>query len=122
MKKSSHVSVIFLSSFAAAIMTGCGDDGDWSEAHWVEAKRCVDNHNIVVEDRLCDETSSSRGGSHGGHSFYYGGRGYYPGEVASGGGRVPQGGVRYASTSQIPRGGFGSTGKAFVSRGGLIGS
>jgi hypothetical protein len=114
MKKSSKVSLTFLSSFAAALMTGCGgDSGDW-----VEAKRCIDNNNVVVEDRLCDEKSGARSGAHGGHYFYYGGRGYYPGDIATGGGRVPQGGVRYASPSHIPRGGFGATGRAFVGRSG----
>ncbi len=114
MKKSAQVSLIFLSSFAAAVMNGCdsNDGGDW-----VEAKRCVDNNNVVVEDRMCDEPSG-RSGGHGSHFFYYGGRGYYPGNIASGGGRVPQGGVRYESPSRVPRGGFGSTGKAFVSRAG----
>ena len=115
MKKSAKVTAAFLSSFAAAIMNGCDDGGDW-----VEAKRCFDNDNVVVEDRWCEQKNSSgvRGG--GFHSYYYGGRGYYPGDVASGGGRVPQGGVSYRSASSIPRGGFGATGKAFVSRGGSI--
>jgi hypothetical protein len=117
MKKSAKVTVALLSSFAAAIMNGCDDGGDW-----VEAKRCVDNDNVVVEDRWCEQTNSSgvRGG--GFHSYYYGGRGYYPGDVASGGGRVPQGGVSYRSSSSIPRGGFGANGKTFVSRGGSISS
>ena len=44
MKKSAKVTVALLSSFAAAIMNGCDDGGDW-----VEAKRCVDNDNVVVE-------------------------------------------------------------------------
>lgn len=116
MKKSSKVTVTFLSSFAAAMMNGCGDDGDW-----VEAKRCVDNNNVVVEDRWCEQTSNSGAHGAGYHSYYYGGRGYYPGEIVSGGGRVPQGGVSYRSASSIPRGGFGATGKAFVSRSGSIG-
>jgi hypothetical protein len=118
MRKSSQVTVAFLSSFAAAVMNGCGNDG----GDWVEAKRCVDNNNLVVEDRLCDETTH-RSGAHGGRYFhYYGGRGYYPGDIASGGGQVPQGGVRYESPSRVPRGGFGATGRAFVSRGGSISS
>ena len=111
MKKSAKVSLIFLSSIAAAAMNGCGgdDDGDW-----VEAKRCVDSNNIVVEDRLCDDTGPNRHY----YSHYYGGHGYYRGDRAYGGGRVAQSGVTYANPSQVSRGGFGSTGKAFVSRGG----
>ncbi|MGH7816296.1 MAG: hypothetical protein ACREOR_02810 [Candidatus Binatia bacterium] len=118
MKKSAKVTLAFLSSFAAAVMNGCdsNDSGDW-----VEAKRCVDHNTVVVEDRLCDETIG-RGGGHGGYYHYYGGRGYYPGDIATGGGRIGQPGVSYRSPSQVARGGFGSTGKAFVSRGGSIGS
>lgn len=118
MKKSAKVTVAFLSSLATAVMNGCGEGGDW-----VEAKRCVNNDNLVVEDRWCEDTGGNTGNRGVGyHSYYYGGRGYYPGEVAAGGGRVPQGGVNYRSASSIPRGGFGATGKAFVSRGGSIGS
>lgn len=119
MKRSAKVTVAFLSSFAAAVMNSCGDDGDW-----VEAKRCVDSNNVVAEDRMCEQPPQSSTGTHGRvyHSYYYGGRGYYPGDVVSGGGHAPQSGVNYRSTSSMPRGGFGSTGKAFVSRGGSISS
>ena len=110
MKKSAKVTLIFLSSFAAAVMNGCNkdDDGDW-----VEAKRCVDNNNVVVDENLC-QTSGPH--THY-YSHYYGGHGYYVGERAYGGGRVAQAGVNYASPSHIARGGFGSTGRAFVSHG-----
>jgi len=110
MKKSAKVTLAFLSSFAAAVMNGCDSDKD---GDWVEAKRCVDNNNVVVEDRLC-ETSGPQ--SHF-YSHYYGGHGYYLGDRAYGGGRVAQSGVSYASPSHIARGGFGSTGRAFVSSG-----
>jgi hypothetical protein len=114
MKKSAKINLVFLSSFAAGVLNGCGrEDGDW-----VEAKRCVNPDNVVVEDRWCED-QSPRGGF---YHHYYGGRGYYPGEVASGGGRIPQSGVNYTSPSRIPRGGFGSTGKAFVGHGSSIGS
>ena len=80
MKKSAKVTLMFLSSFAAAVMNGCGkDDGDW-----VEAKRCVDNNNVVVDDGFC-ETSGSRGHY---YSHYYGGHGYYTGDRVYGGGRI----------------------------------
>ena len=110
MKKSAQVTLAFLSSFAAAVMNGCdsNDGGDW-----VEAKRCVDHDNVVVEDRLCDSDGPNRHY----YSHYYGGHGYYVGDRASGGGRVSQTGVNYASQSHIARGGFGSTGRAFVSGG-----
>ena len=118
MKKSAKVTVAFLSSVASAFMNGCGDDGDW-----VEAKRCVNNSNVVVEDSWCEDPARSSGRTGAGyHSYYYGGRGYYPGDVVSGGGHVAQSGVNYRSASQVPRGGFGATGKAFVSHGGSISS
>lgn len=110
MKKSAKVTLAFLSSFAAAVMNGCDSDKD---GDWVEAKRCVDNNNIVVEDRLCESSGPQ---SHF-YSHYYGGHGYYLGDRAYGGGRVAQSGVSYASPSHIARGGFGSTGRAFVSSG-----
>ena len=110
MKKSAKVTLAFLSSFAAAVMNGCdrNDGGDW-----VEAKRCVDQNTVVVEDRLC-ETSGPQ--SHY-YSHYYGGHGFYMGDRAYGGGRVAQPGVNYASPTHVARGGFGSTGRAFVSSG-----
>src|SRR5258706_8580411 len=110
MKKSAKVTLAFLSSFAAAVMNGCDNDNG---GDWVEAKRCVDNNNVVVEDHMCEASGPA---SHY-HSYYYGGHGYYMGERAYGGGRVVQSGVTYASPSHISRGGFGSTGKAFVSSG-----
>lgn len=115
MKKSAKVSLVFLSSFAAAVMNGCGgdDDGDW-----VEAKRCVDNNNVVVEDRLCETSGPHRHY----YSHYYGGHGYYMGDRAYGGGNVTKSGVNYTNANRVPRGGFSSTGKAFVSRGGSISS
>src|SRR5580765_4756364 len=110
MRRSAKVTLMFLSSFAAAVMNGCDkDDG----GDWVEAKRCVDNNNVVVDDRLC-ESSGSQGHF---YSHYYGGHGYYLGDRAYGGGRVAQSGVNYVSPSRVARGGFGSTGKAFVSHG-----
>jgi|SRR6266566_4788521 len=115
MKKSAKVTLMFLSSFAAAVMNGCGkDDG----GDWVEAKRCVDNNNVVVDDGFC-ETSGSRGHY---YSHYYGGHGYYTGDRVYGGGRAATPGTNYVSPSRIPRGGFGSTGRAFVSHSSSIGS
>ena len=111
MKKSAKVSLVFLSSFAAAVMNGCGSDDGGA---WVEAKRCVDHNNVVVEDRLCDGDGPNRHY----YSHYYGGHGYYMGDRAYGGGRVAQSGVTYTNPSHVPRGGFGSTGRAFVSHGG----
>jgi uncharacterized protein YgiB involved in biofilm formation len=111
MKKSAQVTLAFLSSFAAAVMNGC--DNDDAGGDWVEAKRCVDNNNVVVEERWCEAGGPA---SHY-YSHYYGGHGYYMGERAHGGGRFAQPGVNYTSPSHVARGGFGSTGRAFVSSG-----
>ncbi len=115
MKKSAKVTLAFLSSLAAAVMNGCdsNDGGDW-----VEAKRCVDHDNLVVDNELCEGDGPNRRL----YSHYYGGHGYYWGDRAYGGGRVPQPGVNYANPSHVPRGGFGSTGRAFVSHSSSIGS
>jgi uncharacterized protein YgiB involved in biofilm formation len=110
MKKSAQVTLAFLSSLAAAVMNGCDSDKD---GDWVEAKRCVDNNNVVVEERWCEAGGPA---SHY-YSHYYGGHGYYMGDRASGGGRFAQPGVNYTSPSHVARGGFGSTGRAFVSSG-----
>jgi hypothetical protein len=112
MKKSAKINLLFLSSFAAAVLEGCGGgDGDW-----VEAKRCADDNNIVVEDRWCEEggATGATGTTGPRYRYYYGGHGYYVGDRAYGGSRVAQPDVNYMSPSRIPRGGFGSTGKAFV--------
>ena len=115
MRRSAKVTLMFLSSFATAVVNGCDKDegGDW-----VEAKRCVDNNNIVVDESFC---KSSGPHTHY-YSHYYGGHGYYLGDRAYGGGRVAQSGVSYVSPSRVPRGGFGPTGKAFMSHGSYGGS
>ena len=118
MKKSAKVTVAFLSSVASAFMNGCGDDGDW-----VEAKRCVNNSNVVVEDSWCEDPARSSGRT---------GALIIPTTTAAAvttpatslaaAVMCAQSGVNYRSASQVPRGGFGATGKAFVSHGGSISS
>jgi len=120
MKKSAKVTVAFLSFIAAAVINGCNNDG---AGDWVEAKRCANNNNVVVEDSWCQDPAPSLSRTGGGfHSYYYCGRGDYPGDLVSGGGHVPQGGVSYQSAGRVPSSSFGSTGKAFVSRGRSISS
>ncbi|MBM4264077.1 MAG: hypothetical protein FJ143_10780 [Deltaproteobacteria bacterium] len=123
MKKSARVTLVLVSSLAATFMNGCGGSDDGGD--WVEAKRCVDNHDVVVEDRLCEQPAEQRGShstAHHVYRYYYGGGGYHPGDLAYGGGHIPRQGTNYINSSRVPRGGFGSTGKAFVSRGGSISS
>ena len=111
MRRSAKVTLMFLSSFAAAVMNGCDkDDG----GDWVEAKRCVDNNNVVVDDRFCE---ISRLPGRFLLALLWRPTVIILGDRAYGGGRVAQSGVNYVSPSRVPRGGFGSTGKAFVSHG-----
>ena len=83
------------------------------------AERCVDDSGRVVEDRYCEQNPSTA--PHPFH-WYYGGRGYYPGDIASGGGAAPGAGVTavrtsspgftpssVSSSSGVARGGFGAT-------------
>ena len=101
-----------------ALLTGCGAD------HRTEVKRCVDDQQRVVPDEQCEWTdgrspSSSAWGSHGGRFWYYGGRGYAPGDIATGGSRTPTPGltsVRPSAPGHLggpsARGGFGASGEA----------
>jgi hypothetical protein len=71
-------------------------------------QRCVDEHNVVVDDGLCGSQPGQQGKIAdrplgGVYRYYYGGTGtYYPGSVAAGGGYAPMPGASYATS----RGGF----------------
>jgi hypothetical protein len=67
MKKSARVNLAFLSSFAAGVMNAFGGDG----GDWVEAKRCVNPDNVVVEDRWCEDQSTRPSGHGGGFYHHY---------------------------------------------------
>ena len=87
-----------------------------------QVQRCVDSsgdYHLVVDDKRCDQQNQPFGGipGNGGSSYpyyrwYYGGRGYSPGEVASEGSFEPAAGVPVVRASSpegmsIVRGGFG---------------
>ena len=84
------------------MLTGCRQ---------LQMQRCVDEHNVVVDDSLCNWPQQQN--PNGGHypvpyRWYYGGAGtYYPGSTASGGGYAPMAGYSYANSTS--RGGFGSS-------------
>jgi hypothetical protein len=90
-----------------------------------EMQRCVDEHNVVVDDKLCQTQQGvqqqRRPDGHGGflpifipYHYYYGGYGGYGlGSVVGGGGYTPMTGHAYANasgrSSGTVRGGFGSS-------------
>ena len=99
MKRSAMVKLGLTSAMAAAL-TGC--------AGRKEVSRCVDEHDRVVEDRLCGEPEHAQRSGIGPmfvpYHWYYGGTGFALGALAGGG--------RYTSTpgGTVVRSGFGSTG------------
>lgn len=108
MKKSSLVSLGLTSAMAIALM-GCDDDRR-------EAQRCVDQNGLVVDDKYCQQQPVTPGGGDYVDHWYYGGRGYYPGETAAGGSYTPTPGYSAMRPSEpgfsdvVVRGGFGSSG------------
>lgn len=75
-------------------------------------KRCVDDHNVVVDDSFCNAQQQTTPVQPGGgyvpvpYRWYYGGwGGYSRGSTVGGGAYTPSAGVSYSTS----RGGFGST-------------
>jgi hypothetical protein len=104
-KKSSSVAAPLLASAALAFLAGCRNQ---------EMKRCVDEHNTVVDDSLCNaQQQQQRPNPAGGFypipfRWYYGGwGGFGRGSTVGGGGFVAAPGHSYASPTT--RGGFGSS-------------
>jgi hypothetical protein len=102
-KKSTSVAAPLLASAALSMLAGCRQP---------QMKRCVDEHNVVVDDSLCQNQPGQQNNNYyhpGGLGFfryYYGGMGgYYPGSIATGGGFAPVSGASYSTS----RGGFGSS-------------
>jgi hypothetical protein len=102
LKKSSHVSLGLLAALAVSL-TSCNRR---------EMQRCVDDHDMVVNDQFCDQ---GYGGSYprsGGYHWYYGGSGsYLPGSQAFGGSATPHAGFSSVRSSgaSVSRGGFGGS-------------
>ena len=109
-----------LAAAAVSILTGCRPK---------EMQRCVDEHDNVVDDKLCanlpQNAVQQRPDGHGGfipfilpYRYYYGGGGGLgAGSRVYGGGYQPQPNHRYTS----PRGGSGGGGGFFhgITRGGF---
>jgi hypothetical protein len=104
MKRSTQVTAPLLAAAALSLLTGCRRP---------EMQRCVDEHNNVVDDSLCNNqpNAQQRPDGHGGfipffpYHYYYGGWGGYGlGSQAGGGSYSPTPGRSYTT-----RGGFGSS-------------
>jgi hypothetical protein len=99
-KKPSSVAGLLLASAMLIVLTGCRQ---------IQMQRCVDGHNIVVDDSFCENppTPHPNNNVHPNtlYRYYYGGAGtYYPGSVATGGNYAPTPAQAYATS----RGGFNS--------------
>jgi hypothetical protein len=116
MRRSTQVAAPLLAFAAAAMLSGCKKP---------EMQRCVDEHNVVVDDKMCQTQQGLQNGQqpqrqpdgHGGfipiilpYHYYYGGWGGYGlGSTVGGGSFMPASGHSYATSSGTVRGGFGST-------------
>jgi len=88
MKRSANVTAPLLASAAMAFLAGCRQH---------EMKRCVDEHNVVVDDSLCETRQNQQQQHPGGgfpifipYHYYYGGfGGFSRGSVVSGGSSTP---------------------------------
>ncbi|MBV9880415.1 MAG: hypothetical protein JO180_07960 [Gemmatirosa sp.] len=99
-RRSTSVTLTFLSSVAASVLAACGGS---------RARHCVDDQTRVVPDSLCATRPRSGGGAVVGwypYRYYYGGAGY------RGLGSVLRGGSYSA-----PRSGGGAVGGAHVGGG-----
>jgi hypothetical protein len=106
MKRSTQVAAPLLAAAALALLTGCRRP---------QMQRCVDEHNNVVDDSLCQNQPNAQQQQPDGHGgfifvpspyrFYYGGWGGYGiGTQVGGGSYTPTPGASYTT-----RGGFGSS-------------
>ncbi|MCU1320449.1 MAG: hypothetical protein JWM43_98 [Acidobacteriaceae bacterium] len=123
MKRSIQVAAPLLAAAALAMSTGCRKP---------EMQRCVDENNVVVDDKLCANLPNQQGvqqrpDGHGGflpflipfHYYYGGWGGYGLGSRVGGGTFAPSPGRSYATRSGVTtRGGFGRS----FSSGGAHGS
>ena len=108
-KRSKSVDIGFVSFVAAAALAGCNP----FQSYHRDWQQCVDQNNVVVDDRYCDSPTSPRPGG-----FYYhwlfSPHPYYRGDTVIGGYAAPRPSMDVArsssaSVSEIARGGFGSS-------------
>jgi hypothetical protein len=106
-KRSKSVEIGFVSFVAAAALAGC----DAQQAYHRDWQQCVNQTNVVVEDRYCDNNQSyPRPYYH----WLYSPRPYYYGDTVMGGYAAPRPSMGVARSSgalagTIAGGGFGSS-------------
>ena len=94
------VSMAVAGVLVAPSLVACGSDDEQTE----QTVYCVDQNDTVVDESLCDETSTSSGS----HFLMFAAAGYLLGS------RLPSGGTRISPTDQAARSaaGLSSTGRA----------
>jgi len=107
-KRSKNVEIGFVSFVAAAALAGC----DAQQAYHRDWQQCVDQNNVVVDDRYCDNYPRSYPGPY--YHWLYAPRPYYRGDTVIGGYAAPRPSMEVARASSAPagplsRGGFGSS-------------
>lgn len=115
-KRSTQIEIAFVSAVAAAALAGCNADA----AYHRDWESCVNQANVVVEDRLCEPQAQSVAGAPGGYyHWWYSARPYGMGSYIYGGYATPLYGgssvVRATSAGTLG----GSSGATSVSRGGF---
>jgi hypothetical protein len=110
MKRSTHVATPLVAVAAAAMLSGCQRP---------QMKRCVDEHNVVVDDSKCQNQPGTQSPSQPSpiffpYHYYYGGWGGYGyGSIAGGGSLTELPGHGYVTANGIHsgtiRGGWGSS-------------
>lgn len=93
----------FVSMVAAAALAGCNSQ----DAYHRDWQQCVDQHDVVVEDRYCDQTGHLGGTPY--YHWWYASRPYYPGSTVVGGYAAPHANMETARASGADRGGFGAS-------------
>jgi hypothetical protein len=104
-RRSKSIEIGFVSMVAAAALSGC----DSQAAYHRDWQQCVDQRNVVVEDRLCDQNRSGGGYGVPYYHWWYTPRPYYWGQTIGGGYAAPRPNMEVARASAASRGGFGSS-------------
>lgn len=104
MKRSTHIEIGFVSIVAAAALAGCNPFA----AYHRDWQQCVDQNNVVVDDRYCDPTLQPPRPYY--YHWLYSRRPFYMGQTVLGGYNAPRPNMSVSrSSSSISRGGFGSS-------------
>jgi hypothetical protein len=114
-KRSTQIEIAFVSAVAAAALGGCNADA----AYHRDWEQCVNQANVVVEDRLCEQRPQGVARTPGGYyHWWYTPRLYGIGNYIPGGYSAPFSGSPVARASSAGALG-GSSGASSVSRGGF---